>query len=210
MTCQLIEIQYLGCICKYIGAVASKYLVLEQFESYQKMSYRNRCQVLGPLKVTDLTVPLIGGRDQKRLIRETKLDNSQQWQRQHWRTLESCYNKSPFFLHYRDGLEAVLFKTYETLWELNEATICWTIGALKTDIQIGYTNKFEKQVADNRNDVRNKFLPSNRTACRIQPYQQVFERQFETNLCIIDLLFNLGPQSKDYLLRQTQRVDALQ
>lgn len=203
---QLIEIQYFGCICYYINLIKGKYLVLEQFETYQKMSFRNRCQILGADKVIDLSVPLLGGRDQKRLIREVEIDHSGNWQKQHWRTIESCYNKSPFFLHYRDGLEALLFKTYKSLWELNEASIRWVIARLKTPVEITCTTQFEKQPDGDWSDLRNHFLPANRALYRLSSYMQVFDRPFETNLCILDLLFNLGPQSAGYLLKQEMDI----
>ena len=200
---QLIEIQYFGCICFYFEAIKNKYLILERCETYQKMSFRNRCQILGPDKVINLTVPLLGGRDQKALISEVRIDNSQAWQTQHWRTLESCYNKSPFFLHYRDGLQGLLFKKYETLWELNEAALHWVFSKLKVSAQVSHTSKFEKQPPNDCIDLRNQFLPSNRKSFGLTAYQQVFERPFETNLSILDLLFNLGPQSTGYLSSQS-------
>src|SRR5688572_18757848 len=114
---QLIEIQYFGCICFYIDLIRSKYLILEQYESFQKMSYRNRCQVFGPEKVLDLSVPLVGGRDQKAQTRIIKIDNQQHWQTTQWRTLESCYNRSAYFMHYKDELKTLLFTNHEYLWE---------------------------------------------------------------------------------------------
>jgi len=199
---QLIEIQYFGCICFYVQLIKKKYLILEQFETYQKMSFRNRCQIAGPLKVIDLTVPLLGGRDQKEFTRNVRIDNGQQWQVQHWRTLESCYNKSAFFLHYKEELKQLLFSPYETLWVLNEATIKWILQKLKTQVSIIYTSEFKKQAVQDCLDLRNQFLPANRKAQSLKPYQQVFENPFEPNLSILDLLFNIGPQSTQYLLEQ--------
>src|SRR6188768_243256 len=98
----LSEIQYFGCVCLYKHLISSKHVVFEQYENFQKMGFRNRCQVAGPLKVIDLTVPLVGGRDQKTLITGIWIDNNSRWQWQHWRTIESCYNKSPFFFYYKD------------------------------------------------------------------------------------------------------------
>lgn len=202
MSKQIIEIQYFGCISYYIEAIRSKHLFLEQFETYQKMSFRNRCQVLGAGKVLDLTVPLLGGRDQKAFITDIRIDNAQAWQKQHWVTLESCYNKSPFFLYYKESLRSLLFAPYETLWELNAATIKWVIAKLKAGIKVESTSSFAKNVSLEFVDLRGRFVPSNRKSTLLTPYQQVFEKPFESNLCILDLLFNLGPGSHAYLARQ--------
>ncbi|WP_431215712.1 WbqC family protein [Puia sp. P3] len=40
-------------------------IVFEQYETYQKMSFRNRCQITGGEGIINLNIPLEGGRDQK-------------------------------------------------------------------------------------------------------------------------------------------------
>ena len=200
---QIIEIQYFGCICFYIEAIRNKYLILEQYENYQKMSYRNRCEVLGLGKVINLTVPIVGGRDQKQLVTTVMIDNGQPWQMQHWRTIESCYNKSAFFLHYKEDLKSVIFAPYDSLMQLCVATIQWSLQKLKAAVLIGYTDTFNKTVGGDCIDLRNRFKPSNRIQQMLTPYQQVFQQPFENNLCILDLLFNMGPQSSAYLTQQT-------
>jgi hypothetical protein len=199
---QLIESQYFGCICFYSNLIGSKYLILEQYESFQKMSYRNRCQVLGPDKVLDLSVPLVGGRDQKAQIHTIKIENHQHWQTIQWRTLESCYNRSAYFLHYKDELKTLLFTRYEYLWHLNLATISWVLKKLKVDIEISFTQSFQKAVTGEILDNRNCFRPSNRMMQQMEPYQQVYNQTFQPNLCILDLLFNEGPAAKTYLENQ--------
>ncbi|MES2647163.1 MAG: WbqC family protein [Bacteroidota bacterium] len=191
--------QYFGCIYFYIDLIKGKHLILEQYESFQKMSYRNRCQVLGPGKVLDLSVPLIGGRDQKSLISSVRIDNGQPWQVQQWRTLESCYNRSAFFIHYKDELQTLLFTSFELLWELNLATIKWVLKKLKSDVTISFTQSFEKKMDVDCIDYRSCFIPANRLSQVLVPYQQVYNQPFQTNLSILDLLFNEGPAARTYL-----------
>src|SRR5688572_763281 len=78
-------------------------------EHFEKMSYRNRFIISaanGPLK---LSIPLQGGRDQRAAMKDILVSNDQDWQKQHWRTLVSAYNRSPYFEFYAISLEQ-LFK----------------------------------------------------------------------------------------------------
>lgn len=178
---------------------------LEQYETFQKMSFRNRCLVRGAERVIMLSVPLVGGRDQKEKISAVRIENGQQWQKQHFRSIESCYNKSPFFLHYRESLEALLMKSYPTLWDLDLATIEWVLSKLRLKVGISFTEAFQKEAGPGCMDLRNRYSPANRNNFPVEPYQQVFDDAFEPNLCILDLLFNLGPAARMYLVNQTQQ-----
>jgi hypothetical protein len=62
-------------------------VVLEKWGSYQKQSNFNRCHIAGVNGRLTLSVPLAGGREQKSLIQEVKIDYSQRWVVQQLRTL---------------------------------------------------------------------------------------------------------------------------
>lgn len=75
------------------------------------------------------------------------------------------------------------------------------INLLKISVDISYTEKFYKVYADDT-DLRYILNPKNKTSEIAFPrYPQVFENLhgFIPNLGIIDLLFNRGPDAKDYL-----------
>jgi hypothetical protein len=57
--------------------------------------------------VVDLSVPLVKGRGQKTLVRDVRISERQPWAAQHWKTIVSCYSRSPWFDHYRDELEGL-------------------------------------------------------------------------------------------------------
>ncbi len=201
---QIIESQYFGCIAFFIELYKCDHIYLEQHETFQKMSFRNRCQILGAGKVINLSVPVLGGRDQKTFTNNIYIDNTQKWQVQHWRTLESCYNKSAFFLHYGPEIKDILFANHDKLWDLNRAALKWVIKKLKWDGTISASTNYEKNLRENWLDNRNQFTPSSRLDYKTTPYQQVFTVPFESNLSILDLLFNLGSQSSAYLKSQIQ------
>ncbi len=196
----IVEIQYFGNICFYNKVVNSTHILFEQYENFQKMSFRNRTQVLGANGVVDLTVPVLGGRNQKTNIREIKIDYLQDWQTRHWRTLESSYNKSPYFLFYKDRIKTLYEKKYVYLMELNIEIFDVLTKCLKIDIEVDFTQCWQKTYTNSEvEDCRNMIKPANRSQFSHPKYFQVFDSEFEPNLSILDLLFNLGPEAKDYL-----------
>ena len=96
----IIENQYFGCVDYYLTLYKHSNSIIEQYESWQKMSFRNRCVILGANGMMNLTIPLENGRDQKCLIKEVKINNREDWQKQHWRSIFSSYGKSPLATSY--------------------------------------------------------------------------------------------------------------
>ena len=70
---------------------------IERFENFHKQTYRNRCVILGGNGPISLVVPVVKGRGAKILIKDLKISYDTNWQRNHWRTIFSAYNSSPFF-----------------------------------------------------------------------------------------------------------------
>lgn len=201
ITTAVFNTQYFGCIPMYGALLKHDNILIENQEFFQKMSYRNRCEVLGSENIITLTIPLKGGRDQKKLTSEIEINNTEKWQTQHIRTLQSCYNKSAYFEYYAPELEQIIWRPYNYLHELNLATIKWVIKKLKYTGKVSYTEQYHKTYSeDSFNDYRNQFLPKNRETYASNNYYQLFPQNgFHPNLCILDLLFNEGPQAKNFL-----------
>lgn len=195
---QLIELQYFGPIISFIKIYKDSYLMIEQYDNWQKRSFRNRCQILSAQKMIDLSVPVMGGREVRLPTREVLIDNRQPWNLMHWRTLETCYNNSPFFFHYAPALHELLFKPQTRLFDLNLELLKWVLEKLKWTGNLAFTDSYQLKPEPVINDLRHSFLPANRTDFPLKPYQQVFS-PFQPNLSILDLLFNLGPQAGNYL-----------
>lgn len=194
-----IEIQLFGPIAAFARLHEVETLVLEKQEHWQKMGYRNRFQVLGANDVLAITVPLQGGRDQKAMTADLKVDYNGRWMKEHWRTLESLYNRSPFFYHYAPGLQQIWESKHALLWEMAEHSLRWVLQQLRWQGKIEYSTYFTPIISEDETDFRHRFLPKNRTQYLLPAYQQTFGERFETNLSILDLLFNLGPSAKNYL-----------
>src|SRR6478609_2043496 len=133
----IIDSQYFPAVSLFSALINDSHVNFESYETYQKGGFRNRCEVVGRNGVIELVVPLVGGRTQKRLITEVKIDYRENWQRSHLRTLQSCYNRSAFFEYYSDGLER-LFQTRETwLFDWNLCCFEWLVSVIKLEVSIG-------------------------------------------------------------------------
>ena len=194
-------------------------IVFEQYEYYQKMSFRNRCQIAGAEGMINLSVPLAKGRDQKSIMKDVKISDRVNWQDQHWKTILSCYSRSPWFEYYRDSLEDVYKRPFVFLLDWNLYCFEWAIRALRMPVNFSLTDEYRK-VYDETDwvDWRGRLLPKDRDLVLNIPilgngiagaeetkqpvkYRQVFEERtgFLPNLSILDLLFCEGKRASAFL-----------
>lgn len=198
----VVEYQYFGSI-NYIKTLFQfSNINFEVCESFQKMSFRNRMVLAGSNGLVHLSVPLEKGRDQKQLLKDVRISYTLPWQLQHWRTIESCYNRSPFFEYYRDWLEPFYQRRPVFLLDMNRDLTAWLVKQLKLTARLGETNEFLPVYPSDFTDYRGKWLPRNfqQSSSNIH-YQQVFSDRigFQPNLSILDLLFCEGPNSPNLL-----------
>lgn len=194
------DTQYFASVIAYKYLIKSNYIKIEQYERWQKMSFRNRCIVAGANGLLNLSVPVEGGRHSDKLIREIKIDNTRDWQLNHWRTIVSAYNRSPWFEFYRDELFLFYHTHYELLWNWNLDILSWTLKKLGGEPEISFTSSWQKEYPSNEYlDLRNRILPRNYISFveDCPRYRQVFEDRigFNPNLSIMDILFCEGPNA---------------
>jgi len=108
------------------------------------MSFRNRCRITGAEGVVDLSVPIAGGRDQKTIMKEVRIAGGRSWQAQHWKTIVSCYNRSPWFDYYRDGLQKLFEEPVEFLLDWDLRCLNWSLRALGMERSILLTDRYQK------------------------------------------------------------------
>lgn len=202
MNLLIVEYQYFG-IVNYIKTLFQfSNINFEVCESFQKMSFRNRMVLAGSNGLVHLSVPLEKGRDQKQLLKDVRISYTLPWQLQHWRTIESCYNRSPFFEYYRDWLEAFYQRRPVFLLDMNRDLMEWLVKQLKPTARFSETTEFLPAYPAEITDYRSKWLPRNfQQSSKNIHYQQVFADRigFQPNLSILDLLFCEGPNSPNLL-----------
>lgn len=196
----LLSTAYFAPVHFYARFIHHPEIYIEQFEHFNKQTYRNRAIISGGNGLVTLVVPVVKGRGPKVLIKDVQLSYDMNWQRNQWQTIVSAYNSSPYFEYYKDELQPFFEKQYKFLLDFNgqiHTTIC---DFLEINNTIKLTSDFE-EVPEGALNLRDAISPKNKTlpdpAFIAAEYTQVFTEKFGflPNLSILDLLFNEGPNT---------------
>ncbi|TWH46542.1 WbqC family protein [Sporomusa sp. KB1] len=164
----------------------------------------------------------------KGLIKDTVIQNDFPWYSNHWGSLETCYARSPYWQKYKNLFSPIYKNPGELLIDLNlrliqvireileintpmirsseipgiEGTKGERILSLckqcKADIYLSGNGArtYNDEAAFARNNIRLVYQEFEHPV-----YSQVWG-DFISNLSAVDLIFNCGPNSKDYLTKQ--------
>jgi len=174
-------------------------------DNYQKQTFRNRTYISTDRGKHIMSIPIIHVSKTKgrQKYKDVKIDNSYPWQRQHWRTLETAYRTSPFFEFYEDEIKPLYTQPFERLLDFNLKTVEIIFDCLQLDMPKTTSGSFE-ETPETKEDFR--FLVSTKFKQKLanEPYVQVFgdRHGFISNLSILDLLFNVGPNAINYLSKE--------
>lgn len=206
----ILSIAYFPPVEWFAALINAESHLIEQWEHYQKQSYRSRLNILtssGPLA---LSIPLKRDITHKLPIKEIEIDNSYSWIVQHKRSITAAYNSSPFFEYYKDDLFPILDSGYKYLFDLNVNLIEKLLELLNLELSLNFTDRYIKkeemfhyETLDLRDTIHpKKESPILNVSIKEKPYYQVFaEKQgFVSNLSILDLLSNEGPNAISFLL----------
>ena len=179
-------------------------IVFEVQDNYQKQTYRNRTYVYSPNGRQLLSVPVKHTKkDGHQKYKAVKIEYAFNWQKQHWKTLETVYRSSPFFEFYEDEIAPLFQKKHAYLTDLNFETIALVCNCLQIDFSPEKTPAYRDSVSGGP-DLRHLSDAKKETPFTFEVYTQVFggKHGFISNLSILDLLFNEGPNAVSYLERQ--------
>lgn len=194
---------YFGSIAYFRSLLQYKEVVIEVCETFPKQTYRNRCTILsanGPLR---LTVPVEKPSGSKTLTGNILLTdpNGTNWQQIHWRTIVAAYASAPYFEHYAQDIEALIFHPEQNLVVRNTLITEKLCELFDAPIQLQLSEQFSPQ--EHQHDYRyidyEEELP---TGYSPQPYVQVlFDKpSFHPNPSVLDLLFCDGPMGRKKLV----------
>ena len=221
----LLQTTYFGPIQWYQKLYRYEHCLIEQYDSYQKQTYRNRCIIATTNGLQALTVPVEHNSPfspltfhSSPLVKDLRISDHNQWRRVHWNALQSAYSESPFFEYYADDIRPFFEKKYEFLVDFNEAIRQIICDLIDIHPHVEYTQSFlspqssqlsllsshlsplATHLSDYRGVISAKH-PQPDVTFTPKDYWQVFRHKhgFLPNLSILDLLFCMGPESVFYL-----------
>ena len=200
----LLSTAYWPSVQWFTKIVSHRQVLIEQFETFPKQSYRNRCALYGPNCVQTLQVPILKGDTHNPMTRDIRISYNTPWQKNHFYTIRSLYKSSPFFDYYADDIEPFYTQKFDFLLDYNSAILNVCLRWLKTPNNTALTTDYAHtpDCPDYRNTIHPKTshqAPDEHFVA--QPYTQVFDERFGfiPNLSILDLVMNCGPESKKVL-----------
>ncbi|MCL7986798.1 WbqC family protein [Sphingobacterium sp. lm-10] len=190
------NVSYFQAIYQHKGGIC-----IEQYEHFPKQTYRTRTQIGTANGGLDLIVPVMHGKKVHVPVKDVRINYDHPWQRLHWLSIQTAYRSSAYFEYYEDDFTRFYQDKFEFLVDYHMEQLSLLLRLLKINRDLSLSESYVKEI-DAPVDWRIAATPRKPSLMvDPKPYYQVFEEKtgFVSNLSIIDLLFNQGPQSRSFL-----------
>ena len=219
---QPVYLPWLGLFHKI--ALADMFISFNQVQ-YQPKDWNNRNKIKTAQEPVWLSVPVLRSGFLERKYTEIEINNSINWGRKHFNSMQGSYAKAPYFKRYADFFEDTYKKDWNTLVELNEYMLRWFLDTLGINVPVRRADEWTFQGmksdmvldmclqagadtyifgAEGRNYADEQSFNEAGVEVLYQDYQHPEYPQlhgdFISHLSIVDLLFNCGDNSLEILM----------
>ncbi len=202
----LVHPTYFPSIVQMVAIVQASNVIFEIADNYQKQTYRNRAYIAHSNGKLLLNIPIKHNKTGVRLkTNDVLVENSLRWQSRHWKSLQYAYRTSPFFEYYEEEFQPLFTMPVRSLIEFNMNTLKVLCECMGVTLNITKTKYYEPDPSVF--DLRFLVVAKTERIYPLIPYTQVLESKhgFLSNLSVLDLLFNEGPNTLNYL--ESQKLD---
>ena len=191
----VLPLNYFGSI-GYFQQLLRPDSVIDVHEHFIKQTGRSRCEILSANGRIHLSVPVSKPHGSKTAMKDVAVSYATDWQRIHWKAIESAYASSTFFEDYGPDIQELIFSKPILLHELTISTIELVNRWLDLKLKFVCSDRFME--GSQINDLRNKELDYS----TITKYYQLFSNpgDFQSGLSILDLIFSEGPMARKWLI----------
>jgi hypothetical protein len=190
-------VAYFGNLVYFKSLLASKETVFELHEYFVKQTLRSRCEIQSANGRIQLNIPVTKPHGSKTKMIDVEISYATDWQRIHWKAIESAYASSPYFEDYANEIHDLIYSNCISLVDFNMRTVQLIAKLLDLPLNFNFSSKFEP--SDRCNDFRmSEFNASSLTPNYIQVFSD--KAPFEPNLSILDILFCEGPMARKWLM----------
>ena len=189
--------------CSWIIAQKQPYFVRDTH--FQKQTYRNRAEIYGANGKLKLTLPIVHNKSKsQQKEEEVQIAKTTAWQKQHWKSICSAYRSSPYFEFYEADLISFYKEEVTHLMQFNLDLL----NKIMELIEFSMSYKIVEWKKDTHRRMDDLVNAKKSVQINFEPYRQVFEEKngFIPNLSIIDLLFNLGPDTLNYIQKHSLKI----
>lgn len=138
----LLSSAYLPPVEYLAWAVRSGCVLIEQWDTYRKQTFRNRCLIATTGGVQALTVPVEKPAAEHAPMRDLRISDHGHWRRLHWQALQSAYRSSPYFDYFADDFAPFFERKYTFLLDFNEALLRLILKCMDVETRIDRTTGF--------------------------------------------------------------------
>jgi hypothetical protein len=211
----------------YKMMVSDKFVIVDNIQ-YEKKNWQNRNRIRTPDGWSWLNVPVITHGRREQLIKDVEINNETPWRQKTWQSIETSYRNAPYFEKFGPAFKKIFDQEWNKLIDLNIAIIKTIMNILQINKNIELTSS--KKVSGQKTELlinickeygANTYLSGSgaeyvdeqlfeKTGFKHKVlkfnspvYKQQFT-EFEENLSILDMIFNLGENAKEIILKANE------
>lgn len=168
-------------------------IIISTHEIFQRQTLRNRCVIVNANGLQNLSIPVGRESGQTTLTKDIQISYAEDWVKNHLRSIESAYRRTPYYEYYIDRIVEILKKKHVNLTELNFEILQFVIDKIGLNCSI----TLDRSTENISREMEELVNPKNNSSFQSKVYLQTFGERFgfQNNLSCLDLLFNEGPNS---------------